>query len=91
MTSNKERGSRLGKTALNTTVITVMEKNRAKVSSSGKMEVSMKECFRITISKEREYIPGRTEDDTKESGRTIKCMGRVFSPGRMARSTTEST
>ena len=64
MTSNKERGSRLGKTALNTMGITVMEKNMARVSSSGKTEVSMMESFRITISKEREYIPGRTEDAT---------------------------
>jgi len=71
--------------------ITVMEKNRARVSFSGKTEVSMKESFRIIISKEREYIPGKTEDDTKEIGKTIKCMVRVFSPGRMARSTTENT
>ena len=40
--------------------------------------------------KGRGYIPGRMEDDTKESLRTIRCMEMVFSNGRMARSTTES-
>jgi len=45
MTGKKERGSKLGKTALNTTGITPTEKNRVRVYFRGQMETNMKESF----------------------------------------------
>ena len=56
MISNKERASRLGKTDLNTPDISPMEKNRARVNSYGKTELT-KKSFRITKLKGRGYIP----------------------------------
>ena len=76
MTDKKERGSRLGKTALNTTGITSTEKNRARVYFCGQTETNMMESFMIVILKELAFIHGRMEDDTKDSGRTIKCMAK---------------
>jgi len=40
--------------------------------------------------KELAFIHGRMEDDTKDSGRTIKCMAKVCLHGQMVRCIMES-
>ena len=90
MTDKKERGSRLGKTALNTTGITSTEKNRARVYFCGQTETNMMESFIIVILKELAFIHGRMEDDTKDSGRTIKCMEKDCLHGQTGRCIMES-
>ena len=90
MTGKKERGSRLGKTALNTTGITPTEKNRVRVYLYGQTETNMTESFMIVILKEPAFIHIRMEDDTKDSGRTIKCMAKDCLPGQTVRCIMES-
>ena len=85
MTNKKERGSKLGKTALNTTGITPTEKNRVRVYLCGQTETNMTENFMIVILKEPAFTHLRMEDDTKDSGRTIKCMAKDYIPGQTVR------
>ena len=90
MTNKKERGSKLGKTALNTTGITPMEKNRVRVYLCGQTETIMTENFMIVILKEPVFTHLRMEDDTKDSGRTIKCMAKECLHGQMIKCMMES-
>ena len=90
MTNKKERGSKLGKMALNTTGITPTEKNRVRVYLCGQTETNMTENFMIVILKEPAFTYLRMEDDTKDSGRTIKCMEKDCLPGQMVRCIMES-
>ena len=90
MTGKKERGSRLGKTDLNMMDIFIMEKNMERVYLYGQTETNMTESFMIVILKETAFTHIRMEDDTKDSGRTIKCMAKDCLPGQTVRCIMES-
>ena len=74
MINNKEKELKLGKTDLNMMDIFIVEKNKVRVYLFFMTETNMKESFLIIILKEPALFHGRMEDDTKDSGRTIKCM-----------------
>lgn len=46
-----------------------------KESLNGRMEVYMKESFRIIIFMEKEFTNGLMAENTKVCGRIIRCMG----------------
>ena len=88
--NNKEKELKLGKTDLNMMDIFIMEKNMERVYLNGQTETNMTESFMIVILKERAFTHIRMEDDTKDSGRTIKCMAKDCLPGQMVRCIMES-
>ena len=73
---NKAEESKLGKTELNMMDFIKKEKKMVRVYLPGLMEANMKEIFLIIIKKEAVFINGQTEEDTKDSGSTIKCMAK---------------
>ena len=56
--------------------IFIMGKNNVVVYLYGKMDPNMKENLLKIILKEPAFTHLRMEDDTKDSGRTIKCMAK---------------
>ena len=83
MTSKKGTGSRNGKTAPITKVITKLAKNKAKEHSSGAMTVPTPVNSYRTTSMGKEYIYGKMGDCSMGNGITTKCMGRAYSLGQM--------
>ena len=70
---------KLGKTELNMMNMMdfiIKEKKMVRDYLYGLTDPNMKEIFLIIILKEAVFINGKTEDDTKDSGRTIKCMAK---------------
>ena len=67
---------KLGKTELNMMDFIIKEIKMVRVYLTGLMEANMKEILLIIILKEAAFINGKTEDDTKDSERTIKCMAK---------------
>ena len=54
----------------------IKEKKMVRDYLYGLTDPNMKEIFLIMILKEAVFINGKTEDDTKDSGRKIKCMAK---------------
>ena len=70
---------KLGKTELNMMNMMdfiIKEKKMVRDYLYGLTDPNMKEIFLIIILKEAVFINGKTEDDTKDSGRKIKCMAK---------------
>jgi hypothetical protein len=55
------------------------------------MEALTLDSSKRTISKEKEFINGPMEEDTKENGKTTKWKVMVSSPGLMVEDMKEST
>jgi hypothetical protein len=75
----------------NTMVFIRMVRKMALVSLYGLMALPMKETSSITTSMGMECTLGQIKGNSRVSGSTIKCMGRVSSPGQMAEYTRENT
>ena len=64
-------------------------RNMVRACSSGLMEPPTKETFWIIISMGLEPTSGRMDVSSQASGRTTRCMARVFSAGQMGASMKE--
>ena len=82
--NNKAKELKLFKTGLNIMDFIKKEKNKLRVLFPGIADPNMKEIFLIIIQKEAAFIYGKTKDDTKDIGRTIKCMAKDSLHGQMA-------
>lgn len=72
-------GKRHGRTELIIKVYTRMVKNMDRGNLFGTMEVNMMASFWITIFMEKGIMYGQMDVNTKETGKIIKCKGRVSS------------
>ena len=72
-------GKRHGWTELIIKVYTKMVKNMDRGNLFGTMAVNMRANFWITIFMGRGIMYGQMDVNTKETGKTIKCKGRVSS------------
>lgn len=72
-------GKRHGRTELIIKVYTKMVKNMDRGNLFGTMAVNMRANFWITIFMGRGIMYGQMDVNTKETGKTIKCKGRVSS------------
>ena len=72
-------GKRHGRTELIIKVYTKMVKNMDRGNLFGTMAVKMRANFWITIFMGRGIMYGQMDVNTKETGKTIKCKGRVSS------------
>ena len=73
------KGKRHGRTELIIKVYTRMVKNMDRGNLFGTMAVNMRANFWITIFMGRGIMYGQMDVNTKETGKTIKCKGRVSS------------
>lgn len=73
-----------------TKVIMFLERNMEEVHLYGQMDQSIMDNFKTIILKEWVNINGLMVDHITESGRIIKCMGKVYFSGQMGEDTKES-
>lgn len=83
MTNNKGMDNKNGKINLNSLASIKMGKSNGKASFYGVMAPNSKGNFIITIFMDLEYTFGATVENTKGTGRKIRCMARESLLGQM--------
>lgn len=83
MINNMERAKNNGQMVLNMKVNINMERKMVSVNSVGLINLAIVATSSITISMDKELIPGPTVEFLTVTGTTIKCMVQVLSLGLM--------